>query len=292
MTKLIAPVKKLPVYTVERNGNSIQAIPDLVAVEEPLQIRLQWERAGNWQEKNLYVTMRTPGHDFDLAMGFLLAEGIIQRMEDVLFMRYCKRVKVEEEGNVVIVRLAPDTICDLSHTDRNFLTNSSCGVCGKSSIDAIYGRLAEHPIAPSAVILPEVVYVLSSYLDQEQTGFKYTGGLHAAGLFDLSGQGLLVREDVGRHNALDKLVGASYREGLLPNSSRIVLLSGRVSFELVQKTAVAGVSVLAALGAPSSLAIDLAQKTGITLIGFLKKDRFNCYSHPERIHGVGGKNSK
>lgn len=292
MTKLIAPVKKLPVYTVERQSRTVQAIQDLVAVEEPLQVRIQWQQKGSWQEKNLYVTMRTPGHDFDLAMGFLLAEGVVKKVEDILFIRYCKRVKTEEKGNVVIVRLADDTVCDLSHTDRNFLTNSSCGVCGKSSIDAIYGKLEHTQISTETTISPEVLHTLSAFLDEEQTGFKYTGGLHAASLFDLSGNGLLLREDVGRHNALDKLIGAAYRQGLLPHPARIVLLSGRVSFELVQKTASAGIPLLVAIGAPSSLAIDLAEKTGITLVGFLKKDRFNCYTHPEKISGVGGKNSK
>ncbi|WP_209329398.1 formate dehydrogenase accessory sulfurtransferase FdhD [Lunatimonas salinarum] len=287
MTKLIAPVKKIPVYKVRKEALPARAMPDLVAVEEPLQIRIEWEGSGRWHEKSLYVTMRTPGNDFDLVMGFLLAEGIVQKLDHVLFMRYCRRVKETEEGNVVIVRLAPDTVCDLSHTDRNFLSNASCGVCGKSSIDAIYGRLAQKTIFTNSAISSEVIFQLSTFLDQEQTGFKYTGGLHAASLFDLSGKGLLIREDVGRHNALDKLLGAAFREGLLPSASRVVLLSGRVSFELVQKTAVAGVSVLAAIGAPSSLAIELAQKTGITLIGFLKSDRFNCYTYPERIHEVG-----
>ncbi|EON78335.1 Formate dehydrogenase chain D [Lunatimonas lonarensis] len=291
MRKLIGPVQKIPIYRFQFGNPHQDAELDLVAVEEPLQIRLQWQADSTWQEKNLYVTMRTPGQDFDLAVGFLLAEGIIQGLADILSMRYCKRVKPEEEGNVVIVRLTGGLVPDLSATDRNFIANSSCGVCGKSSLEEVCSRIAPTLNLPvNFSVNAEVISGLTAFLNEEQTAFKYTGGLHAAVLFDQSGKGLLLREDVGRHNAMDKLIGAAFQEGYLPHPDRIVLLSGRISFELVQKAAMAGVPLLAALGAPSSLAVDLAYHKGIALIGFLKKQGFNCYSYPERIKGVGGKN--
>ncbi|HSI78686.1 MAG TPA: formate dehydrogenase accessory sulfurtransferase FdhD [Lunatimonas sp.] len=256
---------------------------DLIAVEEPLQLRLQWESDGVWNDKVLSITMRTPGHDFDLAMGFLWAENIIQRKEDILLIRYCKRVKPEEKGNVLLIRLSNDHKIPATVWERNFLTNSSCGICGKSAISAVT-CLDEGPINIKVpLVSPEILHQLTSSLIDEQTGFKYTGGLHAAALFDLEGKILLLREDVGRHNALDKLIGAALKQNLLPAEDRIVLLSGRVSYEMVQKSVRAGIPILAAVGAPSSLAVDLALDKGTTLIGFLRNQRFNCYTHSERI---------
>lgn len=256
---------------------------DLVAVEEPLQLRLQWESNGTWNDKPLSITMRTPGHDFDLAFGFLWAENIIQKKENILLIRYCKRVKPEEKGNVLLIRLSNGHQIPDSVWDRNFLTNSSCGICGKSALAAVTcvdEGLATKDFPP---VSPEIIHQLNASLIEEQTGFKYTGGLHAAALFDLDGKLLLLREDVGRHNALDKLVGAALKQNLLPAEDRIVLLSGRVSYEMVQKAVRAGIPVLAAVGAPSSLAIDLAADKGVTLIGFLRNGRFNCYTHSERV---------
>lgn len=256
---------------------------DLIAIEEPLQIRLQWESSGTWNDKALSITMRTPGHDFDLAMGFLWAENIIQNKEDVLLIRYCKRVKPEEEGNVLLIRLSNGHQIPESVWDRNFLTNSSCGICGKSAISAVNCKDEALSNLNLPTVSPKVIYQLNASLLEEQTGFKYTGGLHAAALFDLEGTLLLLREDVGRHNALDKLVGAALKQSLLPSGNRIVMLSGRVSYEMVQKTVRAGIPILAAVGAPSSLAIDLAADKGVTLIGFLRNGRFNCYTHSRRI---------
>lgn len=256
---------------------------DLIAVEEPLQLKLQWESKGSWQEKPLSITMRTPGHDFDLAMGFLWAENIIQRKKDVLLMRYCKRVKEEEKGNVLLIRLANGHEIPASVWDRNFLTNSSCGICGKSAISAVQCTDGGLKNTHDQQIAPDTLHRLNDAIFQEQTGFKCTGGLHAAALFDLKGKLLLIREDVGRHNALDKLVGAALQQALLPSLDRVVMLSGRVSYEMVQKTVRAAVPILAAVGAPSSLAVDLAVEKGITLIGFLRNKRFNCYAHSARI---------
>lgn len=256
---------------------------DLIAVEEPLQLKLQWESGGAWNEKPLSITMRTPGHDFDLAMGFLWAEGIIQEQEDVVLIRYCKRVKEEEKGNVLLIRLANGHQIPASVWDRNFLTNSSCGICGKSAISAVSCKEEGLINTDFPMVSPEILHHLNTSLIEEQTGFKYTGGLHAAALFDLKGKLLLLREDVGRHNALDKLVGAALKQNLLPAPNRIAMLSGRVSYEMVQKAVRANIPILAAVGAPSSLAIDLAADKGITLIGFLRNQRFNCYAHSDRI---------
>ncbi|MEX0884769.1 MAG: formate dehydrogenase accessory sulfurtransferase FdhD, partial [Cyclobacteriaceae bacterium] len=186
---------------------------DLVAVEEPLQIRLEYERGGDFITKDLLVTMRSPGHDFDLAMGFLFAEQVIHREKDILWIRYCKRVKEEEKGNVIIVRLAQELNFDMNHLlERNFYTHSSCGVCGKTAISAVCGHLEMVNGNFQQQILARTLMGLPKSLSINQYGFKYTGGLHAAVLFDVHGNLLLLREDVGRHNALDKLVGASLNE--------------------------------------------------------------------------------
>lgn len=271
-----AQIKKFTGVTVVEEG-------DLIAVEEPLQLKIQWESGGAWNEKPLSITMRTPGHDFDLALGFLWAENIIQRKADILLIRYCKRVKQEEKGNVLLIRFANGHQIPASVWDRNFLTNSSCGICGKSAISAVTcpdEGLTNREMQP---ISPEILHRLNKSLMEEQTGFKYTGGLHAAGLFDLTGKLLLLREDVGRHNALDKLVGAALNQDLLTAAGQIVMLSGRVSYEMVQKVVRAGIPILAAVGAPSSLAIDLAEEKGVTLVGFLRNQQFNCYTHSARI---------
>ena len=192
-----------PVVKYEKEqGTSIQ---DLMAVEEPLQIRLEFEKSGVWHKKDLLVTMRSPGDDFDLATGFLHSEGIIRKEKDILLMRYCRQVKEEEKGNVLLVRLAPNPEIDLWGLDRNFYTHSSCGVCGKTAIDAVKCKAASLSDDPGWQVEPDTLIALSSTLQEHQTGFKYTGGLHAAVLYDAAGKMELIREDVGRHNALDKL---------------------------------------------------------------------------------------
>lgn len=279
--KTTAPVTYSSVHKIVNEDNLIQE--DLLAVEEPLQIKIQWEQNNSWKEKELAITMRTPGNDFELAMGFLLAENIIQTAEEVLLIRYCKRVKTEERGNVLLVRLHPAVQFDFSLLDRNFYTHSSCGVCGKSSIASIQCNSISLSTLPEQQVLTSTLLELNKSLLKVQTGFKYTGGLHAAALYSLDGNLLLIKEDVGRHNAMDKVVGAALQQGMFPLHQQMVLLSGRVSFEMVQKAIRAGIPVLAAVGAPSSLAVALAAEKGLTLIGFLRENRFNIYTHAQRI---------
>jgi FdhD protein len=248
---------------------------DELSVEEPLEIRLSGHGAGA-APTPVAVTMRTPGDDVDLAAGFLFTEGIIAGVGDLEGVR---RAGV----NAVEARLRPDVAVDAARLDRHTFVSSSCGACGKRSIAAV--RVASrHPIAPGEPRLwPEVIHGLPRALRAGQSGFARTGGIHASGLFDADGRLLVLREDVGRHNALDKLIGSELLAGRIPLSGRIVLVSGRVGFELVQKAAIAGVPVLGAVGAPSSLAVDLARECGMTLLGFVRDARFNVYSDSGRI---------
>ncbi len=245
--------------------------PDTLAVEEPLEIRLDG--------RALAVTMRTPGDDVDLAHGFLLTEGVITGREDVAGAKHC----MDSDLNVLEVGLRPGVAPPVADPTRNFYTNSSCGVCGKASIDAVRVsspyRLADDPVTIPAGTLA----ALPDRLRERQRVFASTGGLHAAGLFSADGDLLALREDVGRHNAVDKVLGWAVREGRLPLSGHVLLVSGRASFELTQKAAMAGVPVLAAVSAPSTLAVDLAVETGMTLVGFLRGDRMNVYANPGRI---------
>jgi FdhD protein len=248
-----------------------------VAVEQPLEIRLA--RAGEPKPgRGLSVTMRTPGHDAELAVGFLVGEGLIRERRDVIDVAPCGG-----SGNVIRVELRPDLAIDTARLERNFYTTSSCGVCGKSSIEAVMGAVAVRRVASGQVIDPAILPRLPAELRAAQSVFEATGGLHAAGLFDLDGRLLEIREDVGRHNAMDKLVGARFLAGRLPLADCLVLLSGRASFELLQKALAAGVPIVAAIGAPSSLAIELAEAAGITLVAFLRDGAFNTYSCPERL---------
>ncbi len=278
--KTVSPVAFVPIDRYTDGESSSEG--DLLAVEEPLQIKLQFGQEDQWQENALTITMRTPGHDFELAIGFLLAENIIKTPEDIQIIRYCKKVKEEEKGNVLIVRLSPSLKFDFSLLDRHFFTHSSCGVCGKSAIEAI--SCEDQPFMPgSPRVKASLLKQLNQMLMNEQTVFKYTGGIHASALLKPTGELLFLREDVGRHNAFDKVVGAAFQENLLPLSDCLVMLSGRVSFELVQKAVRARIPIIAAVGAPSSLAVSLAKEKGITLIGFLKQDRFNIYTGRERV---------
>jgi FdhD protein len=231
------------------------------------------------EQRTLAVTMRTPGHDFELAAGFLFTEGLIDP-GDLRGVRYCDVPREEQHYNVVTVavgRPLPDLAA------RAFYTTSSCGVCGKASLEALDVQCA--PVAPGPEVAPEVLTALPEELRRVQRVFDRTGGLHAAALFDAGGKLLSSREDVGRHNAVDKIVGAELMAGNLPLAGRILLVSGRASFEIVQKAAVAGIPIVCAVSAPSSLAVDAARRFGMTLVGFLREQRFNVYSHAERIAG-------
>lgn len=275
-------VKSSSILKVSKGSRT--TLPDLLAKEEPLEIRLTFGKSNDRREKKLAVTMRTPGNDLELALGFLYAEGIINSYSEVTNIRHCESVQKEEEkGNVVKVELSPEAIFDISALERNFYTSSSCGVCGKSSIESVEVSCLFTIKQDSSIVKEEVIYHLSDTLRKSQDVFEYTGGIHASGLFDLSGNLLLSREDVGRHNALDKIIGASLFKNDIPLFGKILLVSGRASFELIQKAARAGIPIVAAVGAPSSLAVELAQENGITLVGFLKNEVFNIYSEPHRI---------
>ena len=263
-------------------GRFIEA-SDQLAVEEPLQIQLLYGSSGNERQKNISVTMRTPGNDEELAAGFLYTEGIIRNNTQLTSI-----IAGAGGKNTVMAILRGDYIPDLQSAERNFYVTSSCGVCGKSSIDAIR-REMEYPVSTEPVQIPaSVLHRLPDALRKQQAIFQSTGGLHACALFDNAGNLIELREDVGRHNALDKLIGNAFLTERLPFRDEVLLLSGRASFELVQKAAIAGIRIIAAIGAPSSLAVELADEAGITLIGFLKPDRFNIYAGPERIAESAG----
>jgi FdhD protein len=260
---------------------------DVVATEEPLEIRLGYSRRdGSRAEENVSITMRTPGHDEDLAVGFLFTEGIIHSQADV--QGVVPRGQPADDGlvNVVRVELAPGVKVDFKRLERHFYTTSSCGVCGKASIGAVAVQGQYDASAMEFRVSADVLGTLPAALKAGQAVFEQTGGLHASGLFDATGHIVAVREDVGRHNALDKLIGRALLDGRLPLSDHGIVVSGRASFELMQKAKMAGCPLVAAVGAPSSLAVDLANEFGMTLVGFLKPGRFNVYSRPDRVLGL------
>jgi len=272
-----APLKVLRVSDGEAREED-----DVLAAEEPLQVRLVWEDESGRQQRDIAVTMRTPGDDFELAAGFLYGEAIVDSPDDVADVSYCLDAEPEQRFNIVTVTLRPGLRFDASRLERNFYTTSSCGVCGKASIEAVevQGCL---PIQSQAAVDAAVLRGLPAALRDAQAVFEQTGGLHAAGLFDLQGRLLALKEDVGRHNAVDKLIGACFLENALPLEERILLLSGRASFELLQKAVRARLPVVAAVGAPSSLAVQMARTFNVTLAGFVKARGFNVYSAPERV---------
>jgi FdhD protein len=270
---------RAPVVAYE--GDRVERRDDLLAAEEPLEMRVSVEEGGRRARHSVAVTMRTPGHDFQLAAGFFLSEGIVAGREEIAGIAYCEAGE-EAERNVVEVALRPGVPFDPARFSRNVYTTSSCGVCGKTSIDLVRAQCPARPLGRER-IAPEVLLALPDALRRAQPVFARTGGLHAAGLFDAAGMLILQHEDVGRHNALDKVIGRLLLDGALPASDRILLVSGRASFELVQKAIAAGIPILAAVGAPSSLAVELAREAGLTLAGFLRDGRFNVYSGEERI---------
>ncbi|BAS26530.1 formate dehydrogenase accessory sulfurtransferase FdhD [Limnochorda pilosa] len=256
---------------------------DVLAVEEPMEIRLC--PFGAQKPVRVAVTMRTPGHDFELAAGFLFTEGILASRDQVRFMSYCTdpELEGEQQYNVVNVFLRPGVALDPERFHRNFYTTSSCGVCGKAALETVHTRgIAPIPMGPLQ-LEADVVGRLGECLREAQRLFDQTGGLHAAGLFAADGTGQAVREDVGRHNATDKVIGHAFLEGRVPLSGSILVVSGRASFEIVQKAAVAGIPVVVAVSAPSSLACETAQAFGMTLVGFARGDRFNVYTGHERL---------
>lgn len=250
---------------------------DELATEEPLQIRVVVSDDGRPRAHNVAVTMRTPGHDFALAAGFLFTEGVIAERRAIAGIAYCTDPDETQQYNVVNVALRSGVTFDAELLSRHVYTSSSCGVCGKASLEQVRAVCPARPVA-SVRHPPEFFLGLPEALRRSQAIFERTGGLHAVAIFDVGGTLLLAREDVGRHNAMDKAVGALLLDGKLPASDTVALVSGRASFEVVQKALMAGIPTLAAVGAPSSLAVDLAREHGMTLIGFLREGRFNVYS--------------
>jgi len=254
--------------------NQVHSRLDYVTTEEPLEIRLVN------QNLTIAVTMRTPGADFALAAGFLYSEGVVNCREDIDQISYC--IEGEKRDNILNVELRSQLVPDLQPLERHFYTNSACGVCGKTSLESL--RLRGYPtMAPTPLVTPDIIYSLPHQLRGSQNIFKSTGGLHAAAIFDPGGQLINSQEDVGRHNALDKLIGSALLANQLPLSNHILMVSGRSSFEILQKSTAAGIPIVCSVSAPSTLAISIAQEFGITLIGFLREKQFNIYSGKERI---------
>jgi FdhD protein len=268
------PVQRRRIQRVEVGAGATPR-HDSLAAEEPLEIRV----AGT----SFAVTMRTPGDDFDLVAGFLVSEGIVARPADLRSMIYCAPDQDENTYNVIDVAVTGPGAVVAAARERNVYTSSSCGVCGLASIDAVATTSSFDVTSDAVQVKAELVATLPDRLREQQAVFERTGGLHAAGLFDAEGRLLAVREDVGRHNAVDKVVGHALRQDQLPLAGTVLQVSGRASFELVQKAAMAGIPVLAAVSAPSSLAVDLADRLGVTLVGFSRGASFNLYTHPGRV---------
>jgi FdhD protein len=252
---------------------ALRTAEDVVAVEEPLEIRVNGH--------SVAVTMRTPGHDRELAAGFLLTEGVIKRGEDLLDLLVCKTQPDAASGNVVDAQVAATVAVDFARLTRHVFSASSCGLCGKATIDAVFQSFPR--VESDTLFSPEVIAALPETLRAAQSNFEATGGVHASALFDARGETLVVREDVGRHNALDKVVGHALLADRLPLRDVMLVVSGRISFELVQKALAAGIPLIAGIGAPSSLAVECAQRGGQTLIGFLREDRMNVYAGAARL---------
>ena len=266
-----------------RSGN-LKELDDQISIEEPLEIILKYKNKENWIESTISITMRTPGDDEDLVYGFLFNERVIEKID------YIKNIELsgEKVGQYKLKNKAIATInnsenIDIDKIKRNFLTNSSCGVCGKTSLDTLEIIKKDKIIKSIPKIHHEIILKSPNILRQNQSEFSKTGGIHASGLFNASGEIVAVKEDVGRHNALDKLIGYVLKKKLLDNSSQFLTCSGRLNFDLVQKALMANIGVLIGVGAPTSLAIDLANKFDMTLVGFVKEDSFNIYSNSERI---------
>lgn len=289
-------VLQIPIEKVA--GRTAQPLLDQVAIEEPLEIRIAYGPSNARQTKSISITMRTPGNDFDLAAGFLMTEGVVRNANDIEQIAYAGPTsrssemglqilnipKDDSKQNIVHVDLATHVTVSLDSLQRNFYTTSSCGICGKASLLAL--RTVCPPRATNRFrVQARTLLSLPGILRTSQGVFDRTGGLHGAGLFDASGNLLALREDVGRHNAVDKLIGSEFCAGRTPLRDRVLLLSGRASFELLQKALMGGIPMVAAVGAPSSLAVEVAKEFDITLVGFLREDRFNIYHGGERIDG-------
>jgi FdhD protein len=286
----------LETFVQRITGSASQRVQDSLAIEEPLEIQLGYGPANSRKTKSISVTMRTPGNDFDLAAGFLMTEGVVREASDIEQIAYANyplsepredseidatRIAPSRE-NSVRVELAPDVPVSVANLERNFYTTSSCGICGKASLLALR-TVCPPRVKNTLAVDAQVLYTIPGHLREAQGTFDRTGGLHAAGLFDSAGQLIAVREDVGRHNAVDKLIGSEFLADRTPLRNCLLLLSGRASFELLQKALMAGVQLVASIGAPSSLAVQVAKEFDITLVGFLRQNRMNIYHGTEQI---------
>jgi FdhD protein len=275
------------------SGSDDEERSDIVAVEEPLEIRLGYHENGKLTHKAISITMRTPGGDAELAAGFLFTEGILVSSDQIKQIRHCglkigKTTNVLDRAaalnsNTIRVDLQDGVEIDFKRLERHFYTSSSCGVCGKSSIEALHTGAKKIADGDNPKIDPEFIHRMPAALRAAQKTFEKTGGLHASVIFNLNGEIDVIAEDVGRHNALDKVIGAKFMKNDLPLSDRVLMVSGRASFELVQKALMAGIPILTAVGAPSSLAVELAREFGMTLVGFVRGNRFNIYTDESRI---------
>ena len=272
-------------YNISKLKNSkLEEIKDAVSVEEPLEMRLKFKKNNKWHTENISITMRTPGNDEDLIKGFLFNERIVENIKDIEIVEHIGEVSGDYNlQNIIVATINKTDNLEIGKLKRNFVTNSSCGVCGKTSLDAIQIIKADKldPSIPS--IKEETILKSPNLLINEQSEFAKTGGIHASALIDENGKVITIREDVGRHNALDKLIGYSISKNLINPSNQFIACSGRLNFELVQKGLMANIGVMAGVGAPTSLAIDLAKRFDMTLLGFVKENSFNIYSNKNRI---------
>ena len=265
--------------TVVRKDGSRATKPDVLVTEEPLEIRAE---SPSQEVQPIAVTMRTPGHDFELAVGFLFTEGMIKHSDDVRTVRYCQLPdSAEQQFNVVTVSLAAPF--DEALSRRGMVTSASCGICGTTSIEQLAQTVSGIDPNNGPVLTAKLLVALPEIIREMQPTFDRTGGLHAAGLVDASGDAYCVREDIGRHNAVDKVIGKAVLDGKLPISNHVLVVSGRLSFEIIQKAAMAGIAFIAAVGAPSSLSVETAENLGITLVGFVRDGTANIYTHAHRI---------
>ena len=278
MTKASA----IPVSIKRFGDKGCVEVIDVVTVGEPLEIRLGFGPEKQREQRSLSITMRTPGHDLELVLGFLFTEGIIQNMDDIFHLEHCTDKKGERSENIVRAEIKPEISLDWGRFQRHFYTNSSCGICGKASIESLE-QMCFTPVHSEVKVDSAIISSLNAKMREAQGVFEHTGGLHAAAIFNKKGDLIFLREDIGRHNALDKVIGAAFFKKIIPLQDHIVMLSGRSCFELIQKSIAATIPFVVSVGAPSSLAIETASKFGITLIGFTKAQSFNVYTHSERI---------
>ena len=264
--------------------NNVEEIKDLISVEEPLEMNLQFQKNGKWINENISITMRTPGHDEDLLAGFLFNERIIEDISEIdTIEKAGDKVGDYNIQNKIIAKINKSENVDINKLKRNFITNSSCGVCGKTSLDTVEITKKEKLNLSFPKIKKNIIMKSPDLLSKEQSEFSKTGGIHASCLIDESGNVIATREDVGRHNALDKLIGFTQKKKLIDNHSQFIACSGRLNFELVQKGLMSNIGIMAGVGAPTSLAIDLAKRFGMTILGFVKNNSFNIYTNKDRI---------